>query len=214
LEIIYHDSIPSTHRALEEALRGGLCKPPIAYVAHRQSAGVGSRGNRWQEGEGNLYLSFALKRDTLPDDLPLASTSIYFSFIMIDLLKTMGSSVWLKWPNDFYIGEKKVGGTITTSISGEILLVSMGINLKNAPKNFQIIDIDIEKDLLIKKYFLKLKQVILWKDIFRQYQIEFEKSRHFFYTDRERQSKVPLREATLLEDGSIMIENRRIYSLR
>jgi BirA family biotin operon repressor/biotin-[acetyl-CoA-carboxylase] ligase len=214
LEIVYHDSIPSTHRALEVALREGLCKAPIAYVANHQSAGVGSRGNRWQEGEGNLYLSFALLKDRLPDDLPLASTSIYFSFIMIELLRSLGSLVWLKWPNDFYLGDKKVGGTITTVISGEIVLVSMGINLQNAPKNFETIDIVIEKDLLIEKYFLKLKQVILWKDIFRQYQIEFEKSRHFFYTDREHQKKVSLRDATLLEDGSIMIENRRVYSLR
>jgi len=214
LEIYYHDSLPSTHRVLEEGLRSGQYLPPIAFVAHQQSAGIGSRGNAWREGEGNLYLSFALDKEYLPRDLPLASTSIYFSFIMIEVLRSFGSKVWLKWPNDFYIGEKKAGGTITTVIKRDIILVSMGINLKNAPKEFAIIDIDIEKSVLLESYFLKLKQVIFWKDIFRQYQIEFEKSRHFFYTDTKMQKKVPLSEAILLEDGSIMIENRRVYSLR
>jgi BirA family biotin operon repressor/biotin-[acetyl-CoA-carboxylase] ligase len=150
----------------------------------------------------------------LPDDLPLASASIYFSFIMMATLKALGSKVWLKWPNDFYIDSKKIGGTITGVISGDIILCSMGINLKNAPKEFEIIDINIKKDVLIEKYFLKLKQVIFWKDIFSQYQIEFEKSRHFFYTDTKQKKRMPLSEAILLEDGSIMIENQRIYSLR
>ncbi len=112
------------------------------------------------------------------------------------------------------MADKKIGGTITSVISDSFVLCSMGINLKNAPKDFEIIDINIEKNLLIKKYFLKLKQVIFWKDVFSQYEIEFEKSRCFFYTDSASGKKVSLEDATLLEDGSIMIENRRIYSLR
>ncbi len=126
----------------------------------------------------------------------------------------MGSKVWLKWPNDFYIDDKKVGGTITARIADKFLLCSMGINLKSAPEKFEKIDINIERNLLIEKYFLKLKQVIFWKDVFRQYEIEFEKSRCFFYTDVKSDKKVSLEGAQLLEDGSIMIENRRIYSLR
>jgi len=214
LEIVYHDSLPSTHRYLEEHLRKKSLRTPIAIVADRQTAGVGSRGNAWKGLKGNLYLSFCLPKADLPSDLPLASTSIYFSFIMIDVLRELDSDVWLKWPNDFYIGDKKVGGTITTVIFDEIVLCSMGINLKNAPKDFQIIDINIEKNLLIERYFLKLKQVIFWKDVFRQYQIEFEKSKCFFYTDRALNKKVSLQGAILMEDGSIMIENRRVYSLR
>ena len=214
MEIHYHDSLPSTHKALEQGLRSKKFSPPLALVAEIQTAGIGSRGNVWQGEKGNLYLSFCLFKDDLPDDLPLASISLYFSSIMIGLLKELGSEVWLKWPNDFYIDDKKIGGTISSVISDEFVLCSMGINLKYAPKEFKIIDINIEKNVLIKKYFLKLKQVIFWKDIFSQYQIEFEKSRYFFYTDRTSGKKVSLRDALLLEDGSIMIENKKVYSLR
>ncbi len=214
LEIVYHDSLPSTHRYLEEGIRTKSLTPPLAIIANSQPQGVGSRGNAWQGLQGNLFLSFSLSVDDLPKDLPQASTSIYFSSIMIEVLRELGSHVWLKWPNDFYIREKKIGGTITSLISDKFVLCSMGINLKNAPENFEIIDINIEKNVLIEKYFLKLKQVIFWKDVFRQYQIEFEKSRSFFYTDNTSGKKVSLQDALLLEDGSIMIENRRIYSLR
>ncbi len=214
MEIIYHDKLPSTHRYLEEALRAQHLKPPVAIIAHTQTQGVGSRGNAWQGLEGNLFLSFALSKEQLPADLPQASASIYFSFIMIALLRELGSQVWLKWPNDFYIKDKKIGGTITSLIRDEFVLCSMGLNLKNAPKDFEILDINIEKKSLIEKYFLKLKQVIFWKNIFRQYKIEFEKSRCFFYTDLASEKKVSLEHATLLQDGSIMIGKRRIYSLR
>ncbi len=214
MEISYHDSLPSTHHYLEEQLREKTLFPPIAIVAREQYAGVGSRGNNWEGLDGNLFLSFSLYKNTLPCDLPLASTSIYFSFIMIEMLKEMGSAVWLKWPNDFYLKDKKIGGTITRVIGDEIILCSMGLNLKKAPENFEIIDINIEKKELLENYFLKLKQVPTWKHVFRQYEVEFEKSRHFFYTDLKHQKKVPLSKATLLDDGSIMIEQRRIYSLR
>lgn len=214
MEILYHDSLPSTHRFLEEGLRAKKLAPPLAIIANRQTEGIGSRGNAWKGLEGNLFLSFCLSKSDLPSDLPLASTSIYFSSIMIELLRELGSKVWLKWPNDFYMGDKKIGGTITSVISDSFILCSMGINLKNAPKDFEIIDINIEKNVLIEKYFLKLKQVIFWKDVFRQYEIEFKKSRCFFYTDSTSGKKVSLKNATLLEDGSIMIDNRRIYSLR
>ena len=214
MEIVYHDSLPSTHQYLKEALEKQKLKAPLAIVAKKQTDGVGSRGNRWEGAEGNLYLSFCIHKESLPDDLPLASSSIYFSAIMKEILKSEGSKVWLKWPNDFYLSDKKVGGTITALISQNILLCSMGLNLKSAPKEFETIDINIEKNRLLEMYFLKLKQVISWKEIFSQYQIEFEKSRSFFYTDREKSEKVSLQEASLLEDGSIMIAQQRIYSLR
>ena len=214
MEIYYHDSLPSTHKRLEAGLRSKEIFPPTALVADMQTAGVGSRGNIWKGEKGNLYLSFSLYKESLPKDLPLASTSIYFSYIMSDLLKSLGSKVWLKWPNDFYIDDKKIGGTITTVISDEYILCSMGINLKYAPSEFKILDINIEKKTLIEEYFLKLKQVIFWKDVFSQYEVEFKKSRCFFYTDSTSGKKVSLKDAHLLEDGSIMIENKKVYSLR
>ncbi len=90
MEILYHDSLPSTHRFLEEGLRSKKVIPPLAIVANSQTEGVGSRGNVWQGMEGNLFLSFSLSKEVLPSDLPLASTSIYFSSIMIAVLKELG----------------------------------------------------------------------------------------------------------------------------
>ena len=58
--------------------------------------------------------------------------------------------------------------------------------------------------------YLNLK--ISWKQIFSKYLIEFEKSRVFnTHIDGELTS---LRDAILLNDGSIMIKDKKVYSLR
>ncbi len=214
LEIIYLKETSSTHKVLIQKLQNGSLKAPVALSADVQKNGVGSLGNSWQSMEGNLFLSFSLHLDALSSDIPKHSFSIYFSFIMKEVLKEFGSKVFLKWPNDFYIEDKKIGGTITKVISGDILVCSMGINLKNSPENFETIDINIDKISLIKSFFLKLKEDILWKYIFMKYQVEFEKSRSFLYYDEREKKKISLQDAKLQKDGSIELNKREVYSLR
>ena len=214
MEIHYHKSLDSTHLFLEKAILEKSLKTPVAIVCETQIGGVGSGENSWKSYEGNLFLSFALHKSSLPSDLPIQSASIYFSFLMKEVLSDLGSAVWLKWPNDFYIEDKKIGGTITKLILGETLLCSMGINLKFSPKNFNILDINVKKNRLLDLYFLKLKQDHFWKNIFNIYKIEFEKSKQFTYYDKQIQARVSLNDSILNEDGSITIEDRKVYSLR
>ncbi len=214
MEILLFEQIESTHLFLEEALKKGELKAPVLITANRQTGGVGSRGNRWDSIEGNLFLSFALSKDSLPSDLLLQTSSIYFSFLMKETLAGFGSKVWLKWPNDFYIDDKKIGGTITKLLDNKTLICSMGINLKNAPEDFGILDINIDKMKLIDSYNLKLKEHIKWKKIFSQYCVEFEKSRGFCFHDMESGERTSMDVALLNEDGSITINNKKVYSLR
>jgi len=214
LEIIYLKETSSTHKVLIKKLLDKSLKPPIALSADVQKNGVGSFENSWEGMDGNLFLSFSVHLNTLPDDIPKHSFSIYFSYILKELLEELGSKVFLKWPNDFYIGDKKVGGTITKVINGDILVCSIGINLKNSPQKFEIIDINVDKIALIEAYFLKLKEDILWKYIFIKYKIEFEKSRDFLYYDKREKKKISLKDAKLKKDGSIELNKREVYSLR
>jgi BirA family biotin operon repressor/biotin-[acetyl-CoA-carboxylase] ligase len=41
--------------------------------------------------------------------------------------------VWLKWPNDILIGERKVSGVLI-EMEGDRLLIGLGVNLRNAPE--------------------------------------------------------------------------------
>ena len=98
MEIIYLANCDSTQTRLIEALKNGELEAPVILTAASQSAGYGSRANLWESEEGNLYFSFALKQDMLPDDLPLSAISIYFAYLMTQILRSLGSKAWLKWP--------------------------------------------------------------------------------------------------------------------
>jgi len=219
LEILSFESLPSTQTYLLEEIRSGRVKAPVAVLAGEQNAGVGSRDNEWSGGKGNFFASFALSIDVLPDDLPLSSASIYFSFIMKKMLEEMGETVWLKWPNDFYINDDKVGGTITKKIQNT-LVCGIGINLKKSQHGYSSLHSDISPENLLNKYIKSLCEFPKWKQVFSEYQIEFELSRRFsshVKTDKnslKKAEKMSLVDAVLCEDGSLLLGGKRVYSLR
>lgn len=211
MEIYSFDTLPSTQKYLIEEIESGRLTAPVAVISTEQSDGIGSRDSSWIGGDGNFFLSFAIDIDQLPKDLSLGSASIYFSFIMKKLLLLEGEGVWLKWPNDLYLEDKKVGGTITKKVNNT-LVCGIGINLQSSKKSFRVLHSDISAKNLLKKYLQAVEKFPEWKQIFREYQIEFVRSREFSVHIENYQKS--LQNALLCEDGSLLIEGKRVFSLR
>jgi BirA family biotin operon repressor/biotin-[acetyl-CoA-carboxylase] ligase len=211
LEIVLFDNLPSTQTYLIEQVEKRNLNLPVAILALEQNRGVGSRNNEWQGGKGNFFVSIAIELNMLPDDLPVASASIYFSFIMKKVLKQYSENIWLKWPNDFYINSSKIGGTITKKINS-VLICGIGINLKNSENGYRALQLAISPQDLLKKYLLELEKFPKWKQIFSEYEIEFELSRKF--SVHINNNKESLTDACLSKDGSLLLGGKRVYSLR
>ncbi len=211
MKIIRLDEVDSTHKYLKEYISKNEYTSPLCIVTDSQTQGIGSRGNSWIGKKGNLFFSFALDINSLPKDLPLQSTSIYFTYILKNILKNLGSQVWIKWPNDFYIENKKIGGTIT-SMSKNLIFCGIGLNLLDVEKEYEKLDIKIDVDEVLKNYFFEIEKKISWKQIFSDFKIEFEKSKKFQTTIDNQ--KISLESAILNDDGSIQINNKKVFSLR
>ena len=211
MKIIKLEEVDSTHRYIKDCILENSYKEPLCAFTDYQTRGIGSRGNSWIGKKGNLFFSFVVDKNYLPEDLPMQSSSIYFSFILKLILKDLDSSVWLKWPNDFYINEKKIGGTITT-VSKDLIYCGIGLNLKNVSDDFGKLDIDVDIEDILKSYFSKLEKKILWKQIFSEFKIEFNHSKKFKTTIDNQ--KVSLQNVTLNDDGSIQVNNKKVFSLR
>jgi len=196
LKFKYFQSIESTQKYLLENLEEDIC-----IWSEYQTCGIGSRGNSWIGEKGNLFFSFSTKK---LQDVPLQSTSIYYMYQMKLLLESLGSKVKFKWPNDLYL-KNKVGGIIT-NIKNDIIIVGIGLNTKQS-QNFDSLDIKIDNKELLNKYFELLSLRKSWKEIFNKYQKEF-------YQNKFVTSNIDLTKAKLHQDGSIEINNERIYSLR
>ena len=211
LKIQYLERVDSTQIHLKKLLKAKKITPPYAVAANSQTDGIGSRDNVWQGIDGNLFLSFAIDLKELPSDLKLESASIYFAYILKNTLKDSGSDVWLKWPNDFYINEKKIGGMITNIVQ-DVLICGVGLNLVDSPDGFEKLDIKIQKEKLLNNYFRNIEKKLLWKQVFSKYKLEFYLNQNFFTYNNN--LRISLGEAKLQSDGSIIVNQERIYSLR
>ncbi|MEA1982012.1 MAG: biotin--[acetyl-CoA-carboxylase] ligase [Campylobacterota bacterium] len=211
MKTLYLNSVNSTQLYLKELLLNNKVSCPYAVVSDIQTAGIGSRDNSWEGLRDNLFLSFSISLLSLPKDLKLESSSIYFSYLLKETLSSLGSNVWLKWPNDFYINDKKIGGMIT-NVVGDNIVCGVGLNLKNAPLNFEVLDIDTDKLVIVEKYFQNIEKKVLWKQVFSKYKLEFHLNQNF--STHIKNKKVNLSEAILENDGSLNINGQRIYSLR
>ncbi len=211
MEILSFDTLPSTQKYLIQEIEEGNIKAPIAVISLEQSSGVGSRDNEWSGGEGNFFASIALNIDDLPKDLPLSSASIYFSFIMKKTLEVLDETIWLKWPNDFYKNDKKVGGTITKKVANT-LVCGIGINLKKSQNSYSALQSDISPQVLLENYIKAVEFFPKWKQIFSEYEVEFELSRKFSVHIENYQES--LSDASLCEDGSLILGGKKVFSLR
>lgn len=209
VEIAFFDCLDSTQTWLVAQLRQNALQPPFAVCAKCQTHGIGSRGNRWDNAPSALLFSFALAKQSLPHDLPLHASALYFGWLFKDVLAERGSRVWLKYPNDLYIGTQKAGGVIV-QVVGETLVCGIGLNLDSG--QYGALEPEVPRDGLLEKYLAKDFARISWKQIFSNYRLEFANNEGFSF--HHRGILVPLKEAELRDDGTLFYHGEILFNAR
>lgn len=100
-------------------------------ASEMQSAGRGQGDHTWHSAPGqNLTFSILLRHNCLKGPDALAVTSIMALGIR-DYLRTKGVEPWIKWPNDIWVGEKKICGILVenTIHAGMIDFSIVGVGL-------------------------------------------------------------------------------------
>jgi BirA family transcriptional regulator, biotin operon repressor / biotin---[acetyl-CoA-carboxylase] ligase len=127
------DETDSTNNYAMGLVASGNVADGTVVLSHFQQSGRGQQGNRWESARGKNLLASLI---VFPGFLPPArqfSLSKVVSLALADWLRRETSGVSIKWPNDLYIGDKKVGGIlIETTIQGNVLhsaVLGMGLNL-------------------------------------------------------------------------------------
>ena len=130
-QIKWFDELESTN---DELLRHVGDYDNLSVVAAvNQTAGRGQRGNRWLSAPGdNLTFSLLLKPVALPVREAMA-ISCWASLAVRDALQGVGVSAVIKWPNDLYVGNRKITGMLVENgLEGPDIawsVVGIGINL-------------------------------------------------------------------------------------
>jgi len=208
--VVHHfTTVESTNTLALRMAEKGAGHGTVIY-ADRQTGGRGRGGREFFSPDGGLFFSLILQPELKNQDLPLVTLAAGVG--MCRAIRAMSTvDVRLKWPNDLYIEERKIGGMIT-NVLHNTLVCGVGLNLQQPDDTFGALDIKVDKKTLLKKYFKNIEKKSLWKQVFSNYKINFQTNQKFStHIDGK---KVPLSEAVLEDDGSLKINGQRVYGLR
>jgi BirA family transcriptional regulator, biotin operon repressor / biotin---[acetyl-CoA-carboxylase] ligase len=128
-------AVPSSNGLAREIMdvyfEEGLELRTTVFAAEAQPGAYGRNGRRWEAPAGRgLY--FTILRPSEPGE-PLSLVPIAVARWARDVLsERTGAAIALKWPNDLYVGRRKVGGVIAesrTQGSDTWLALGVGINV-------------------------------------------------------------------------------------
>lgn len=126
-----HDEVTSTNDLARDAGQKGA-EGHLAIFAEAQTAGRGQRSRQWITPKGqdlmfSLLLRPAVKAEHWPRLTTLAALAVCKA-----IEATLPLIPKIKWPNDIYLGSRKVCGLLAetfTSSSGPFLVLGIGLNV-------------------------------------------------------------------------------------
>jgi BirA family biotin operon repressor/biotin-[acetyl-CoA-carboxylase] ligase len=124
----------STNDRAAELVASG-CEPWTVVVADEQTAGRGRRGSQWWSPPGvGLWMSIVLP--SLPEGAQ-AHLPLLVGLATAEAIEacTTGVAVGIKWPNDLWVGERKLGGVLCET-SGRAVVAGIGVNIGPPPGGF------------------------------------------------------------------------------
>ena len=149
--------LSSTNDYLAQLCKDNKAKEFYTVLADSQTKGKGQRGNHWESEAGkNLTFSIVLYPTALEVKKHFC-LSMLAALSCIEALGAYTDGFSIKWPNDIYWKDKKIGGIlIENELEGGYIvqsIIGIGLNINqevfysNAPNPVslkQILDVDID----------------------------------------------------------------------
>lgn len=168
--LIYYPVTDSTNTRAKERLRCDTLPEGTVFVAERQTAGRGTRQNRW-ESDAPHSLLFSL---VLQSPLKHQPLSFLPAVALVRLLREhYVIDAHLKWPNDVLVGDCKLAGILCEGVSQAnaqlAWVVGVGINVNQrefpepihniAISMYQLLGTTYSIEKLFKAYLLEMEQL-------------------------------------------------------
>lgn len=129
-QILVFAETGSTNDVAARLGREGVAEGVVVF-AETQTAGRGRLGRTWASATGaGLWFSILL-RPAGPRTAWTRLSSFAAVSLALALEEVLGQPAAIKWPNDLYIGEKKVAGILIETHGGEngFAVLGMGVNV-------------------------------------------------------------------------------------
>jgi BirA family biotin operon repressor/biotin-[acetyl-CoA-carboxylase] ligase len=144
--------VDSTNNYLKDLLSNSKPLPEgTVIMAESQYAGRGQQNNRWHSDPGkNLTFSLLLRPAFLPIAQQFDLTRAVSLGIIEALEPILGNNLKIKWPNDIYYHDKKLGGILIENIlQGSQIknsVIGIGLNI-----NQEVFPLEVPKAVSVKQ---------------------------------------------------------------
>ena len=232
-EIIHLDETDSTNRWLRDGCwvmgDGKAHHDRIVVVADYQTAGRGQGTNRWESERGkNLLFSMLIH----PEDIPINRQFHISMAVSLAICEALGKHIGelsIKWPNDIYWQNGKIGGIlIENTLQGAIIkdcIIGVGLNVNqrafhsdapNPVSLWQISESETNREELLAD-ILRAFDELLGKDLKSSYMSMLYRRRGFHpYADGEGAFMAEI--ADVEDDGHLLLRDdngqRRRYAFK
>lgn len=125
-------------------IRDGLAQSGEAWFTHEQTQGRGQMGKSWiSERSENLLMSVIIKPQSSLFENIFHFNAIISTVIRDFIQKLVPDPVFIKWPNDIYVNDRKAGGMlIENRFQGKewkwsVIGLGINVNQKKFKTDFQ-----------------------------------------------------------------------------
>lgn len=219
--------VDSTNNYANRLILSEAAEEGTVVLAHYQKKGRGQIGNHWESEAGrNLLYSIILYPQFLMTEHQFFISKVV-SLGLLEFLKMETDDVAIKWPNDLYVGRKKIAGILIEnaikgkfmlhSISGIGLNVNQEIFLSNAPNPISLkqltgkrYNVEEVADIITEKilfWYNKLKKGELddIESAYLSHLFRFGEWSHF----RKKEVEFEARITGIGDYGQLLLENRQ-----
>ncbi len=205
--------------------------PSVCVVADYQTAGKGCGSNSWESERGkNLTFSMLIHPEKIPANEQFHITEVVSVALCETLEPYINKKVEIKWPNDIYVGDRKIcgilienrlqGSTIKDAIIGIGLNVNQRVFLSDAPNPvslYQLTGQETNRDALLNRFLEAFERVSQSDKTCIDYRERlFRKGKEGLYEDKT--GRFTARLTDVLSDGRLQLVDSegqtRIYAFK
>ena len=222
-QIIHIDETDSTNRWLKDySLQQKEPFPCFIVVAEYQTAGKGCGKNSWESERGkNLTFSMLVHPSERPLRIQAKEQFRITEVVSVALCKTLQSYIYnkveIKWPNDIYVGDKKLCGIlIENRLQGAEIkdcIIGIGLNVNqrefhsdapNPVSLYQLTGKELDRDELLKAFLENFEQEWQNKTNGSEYrELLYRKGKDGLYEDKTGRFVAKLTD--VLPDGRLLL---------
>ena len=187
-------------------------------VAEYQTAGKGCGTNSWESERGkNLTFSMLIHPEGLPANEQFHITEVVSVALCETLEPYINNKVEIKWPNDIYVGDRKICGIlIENRLQGPAIkdcIIGIGLNVNqhvfrsdapNPVSMYQLTGQEADRDALLNQFLETFERISKSKTTSLDYRERlYRKGLEVIYEDQRGRFKARLTD--VLPDGRLLL---------